>query len=132
MVAAVRLRLAGLFQNDVEISRRSIVNWLHMTPPLLQPQCNNSLKAARLELSRVPAVGLRAKMEKAINQHQNRRRPPGSLQQRLVAMANLALRKAADCPDGPERDALLRKAEQVRRSAAIDEWIASPGAPPPE
>jgi hypothetical protein len=42
------------------------------------------------------------------------------------------LRKAADCPAGPERDALLRKAEQVRRSAAIDEWIASPGAPPPE
>jgi hypothetical protein len=65
MVAAVRLRLAGLFQNDVEISRRSIVNWLHMTPPLLQPQCNNSLKAARLELGRVPAVGFRAKMEKS-------------------------------------------------------------------
>ena len=50
----------------------------------------------------------------------------------LVAMANLALRKAAERPPGPQRDALIRKAEQVQRSAAIEAWISSPGAPPPE
>jgi hypothetical protein len=46
-------------------------------------------------------------------------------------MADLAVRKAADYPPWPERDALLKKAEQVRRTAAIEAWITSSGAPPP-
>lgn len=44
-------------------------------------------------------------------------RPTGSLQDRLLAMARLARQKAASCPAGPERDALLRKAEQTERTA---------------
>lgn len=59
-------------------------------------------------------------------------RPPGSLHDRLIAMARLARQRAANCPAGPERDTLLRKAEQTERTAAIEAWIASPGAPPPE
>jgi hypothetical protein len=47
-------------------------------------------------------------------------------------MANLAMRKAAELPPGPGREALLRKANQVRRSAAINAWINTPGAPPPD
>jgi hypothetical protein len=47
-------------------------------------------------------------------------------------MAKLARRKADACPDGPARDLLLRKAEETERSAAIEEWIRSPGLPPPE
>lgn len=59
-------------------------------------------------------------------------RPPGSLHDRLLAMANLARQKAAGCPAGPERETLLRKAEQTERTAAIEAWIASPRTPPPE
>ena len=59
-------------------------------------------------------------------------RPPGSLHERLIAMAKLARHKAAACPAGPERDTLLKKAEQTERTAAIEAWIASPGALPPE
>ena len=58
--------------------------------------------------------------------------PTGSLHDRLVAMAILALQKADNCPAGSERATLLRKAEQIERAAAIEAWIASPGAPPPE
>lgn len=59
-------------------------------------------------------------------------RPPGSLHDRLLAMADLARKKAGACPAGPERDTLLRKAEQTERTAAIEAWITSPGTPPPE
>lgn len=59
-------------------------------------------------------------------------RPPGSLHDRLIGMAMLARKKAAACPAGPERDMLLRKAEQTERTAAIEAWISSPGAPPPD
>ena len=58
--------------------------------------------------------------------------PPGSLHDRLIAMATLARQKADNCPAGSERATLLRKAEQTERAAAIEAWIASPGAPPPE
>jgi hypothetical protein len=60
------------------------------------------------------------------------RRLPGSLHDRLIAIATLARQKADSYPAGNERNALLRKAEQTERSAAIEAWITSPGAPPPE
>ena len=62
----------------------------------------------------------------------NPQRLPVSLRDRLIAMATLARQKADNCPAGSERNALLRKAEQTERSAAIEAWITSPGAPPPE
>lgn len=62
----------------------------------------------------------------------NRERPPGSLRDRLLSIAKLAREKAERCPVGPERDRLLAKAEQSERTAAMEAWIASPGAPLPE
>src|ERR1700728_3698215 len=35
-------------------------------------------------------------------------------------------------PDPQIKELLLRKADQSERAAAIEEWIGSPGAPPPE
>ena len=59
--------------------------------------------------------------------HRNCTRPAGSLRDRLLAMAKLARQKAEACTDD-----LLRKAAQTERTAAIEEWINSPGAAPPE
>ena len=64
--------------------------------------------------------------------YRNRTRPPGSLRDRLLAMAKLARQRAEACPEGPVRDSLLRKADQTERTAAIEQWIGSPGASPPE
>jgi hypothetical protein len=47
-------------------------------------------------------------------------------------MAKLAREKAEACTDDQVRDLLLRKAAQTERTAAIEEWINSPGATPPE
>ena len=60
--------------------------------------------------------------------HRNRNRPPGSLRDRLLAMARLARQQADACSDDQAREAFLRKAEQTERTAAIEEWILSPGA----
>jgi hypothetical protein len=61
----------------------------------------------------------------------NRSHPPGSLQQRLLVLASTARSKADTCSDAGERDALLRKAEQVERTAAMEEWIRTRGLPLP-
>jgi hypothetical protein len=47
-------------------------------------------------------------------------------------MAKLARGKAEACSDPQIKELLLRKADQSERAAAIEEWIGSPGAPPPE
>ena len=62
----------------------------------------------------------------------NRARPPGSLRERLLAMARVARRKAQQVPDGPARRELLRKADQSERTAAGEKWLRSPGLEPPE
>jgi hypothetical protein len=64
--------------------------------------------------------------------HRNRTRPTGSLRDRLLAMAKLARQKAEASTDDQVRDLLLRKAAQTERTAAMEEWINSPGAVPPE
>jgi hypothetical protein len=62
----------------------------------------------------------------------NRSRPSSSLRDRLLSMANLARQKAETYPEGPERERLIKKAEQTERTAAIHEWISMPGAEMPE
>jgi hypothetical protein len=47
-------------------------------------------------------------------------------------MANIARQKAETLPEGDERDRLLRKADQSERSAAMEEWLSTPGLPLPE
>jgi hypothetical protein len=57
----------------------------------------------------------------------DRTRPPGSLQERLLAMARIARRKAEPLPDSPIRWRLLQKAEDSERSAEMERWLTSPG-----
>lgn len=59
-------------------------------------------------------------------------RPPGTLQERLIAMAKLARRRAEKLPPGTARDTLLRKADMTERTAAMGAWVTSRGAPVPE
>lgn len=54
----------------------------------------------------------------------NRKRPAGSLQECLLAMAELARRRAEEMPEGEERKKLLQKAELTERSAGIETWLA--------
>ena len=53
--------------------------------------------------------------------------PQASLQQRLLDMANAARRRALELPDGERRAALLRKAEDAERSAALQVLMTTPG-----
>lgn len=57
--------------------------------------------------------------------------PNASLQKRLLDMADAARSRAEELPAGEEREALLRKAEDAEGSAAVGEWLTSPGAKPP-
>jgi hypothetical protein len=41
------------------------------------------------------------------------------------------LRKEAEALQGPERDALLKKARQADIASHMDEWLSSPGLQPP-
>jgi hypothetical protein len=64
--------------------------------------------------------------------HRNRTRPAGSLRDRLLAMGKLARQKAESCSDPETKEQLMRKAAHTERTAAMEEWINSPGAVPPE
>jgi hypothetical protein len=67
-----------------------------------------------------------------VAQKRNRLRPASSLQQRLRATADLARKRAQALPPGEERDGLVRKADSIERSAALEAWLATPGQEPPE
>jgi hypothetical protein len=56
-----------------------------------------------------------------------RTRPPVSLQERLLAMARIARRKAEPLPESPIRWRLLQKAEESERSAEMERWLTSSG-----
>jgi len=55
-----------------------------------------------------------------------------SLKERLLKGAQIARDEAARLPSGPERDRLLKKAQQSETAATIDAWVSSPGSPPPD
>src|SRR6185437_2678441 len=55
-----------------------------------------------------------------------------SLKDRLLKGAQNARDEAARLPSGPERDRLLKKAQQSETAATIDAWVSSPGSSPPE
>jgi hypothetical protein len=57
----------------------------------------------------------------------NPSRPLGSLQQRLLTLARIARRRADEASDEALRMRLLQKAKQSERSAAIKNWLRSPG-----
>lgn len=64
------------------------------------------------------------KLEISVVSVKRNRSRPGSLQERLLAMAKLARRRAEEAPEGEERKRLLRKAELTERSAKIEAWLA--------
>jgi hypothetical protein len=50
---------------------------------------------------------------------------------RLDAWAHLVRDQAATLPSGPEREALLKKAQQAETAAHLDDWANSTGSQPP-
>lgn len=46
-------------------------------------------------------------------------------------LAEAAKREATLLPQGPERDALLRKARQLETASEVNSWLTSPGLRPP-
>jgi len=54
-----------------------------------------------------------------------------SLKERLNVWAERVRAEAARRRPGPERDALLQRANQAETAAYIEEWVNSPGLQPP-
>jgi hypothetical protein len=52
-----------------------------------------------------------------------------SFQDRLKAFTEEERRKAAQLPEGPERDLILQKIRQAKAAARLDAW-ANPGETP--
>jgi hypothetical protein len=59
------------------------------------------------------------------------RDPKSSLRERLEAEAKIIAEKARLLPPSKERDALRRKAREMKVAANVTEWIESPGLQPP-
>jgi hypothetical protein len=64
----------------------------------------------------------------------NRRRlkQTKSLKDRLLEQAQNRREEAKLLPYGPVRDAALKKARQTEAAAQMDDWLNSPGLPPPK
>ncbi|MGY4282710.1 hypothetical protein ACVWXO_001930 [Bradyrhizobium sp. LM2.7] len=54
------------------------------------------------------------------------------LEERLAEEAKSLREQAKKLPDGPQREALLRRARQNEVGAHMTEWLTSPGLQPPE
>ena len=55
-----------------------------------------------------------------------------SLKERLLEEAHKLLEEARLLPQGPVRDAALRRARQAEAAAHMDDWLNSPGRQPPK
>ena len=55
-----------------------------------------------------------------------------SLTERLDQEAARLRAQAEALPHGPEREALLRKAEQAETAMHVEEWLSSPGLRAPQ
>lgn len=54
-----------------------------------------------------------------------------SLHDRLATRANRLREQIDELPDGPEREALLKKLRQADTASHIEDWANSPGLQPP-
>jgi len=52
---------------------------------------------------------------------------PVTLKDRLAKWTDVVRKQASDLPPGPERDALLEKAQQAEAAAYLDERVGQPG-----
>jgi hypothetical protein len=59
------------------------------------------------------------------------RRTKPTLIDRLMLEANRLQDEAYKLPDGPLRDAMIRKARQNETAAHVDQWLSSPGLQSP-
>ena len=48
------------------------------------------------------------------------------LKERLLIIAREARERAATLPPGPERQALLRQAQEAKLTAELEDWLNSP------
>src|SRR5712675_3243905 len=55
-----------------------------------------------------------------------------SFEERLAQQAQLFNDQAKMLPPGKDREILLRRARQTEAAANINEWLTSPGLPPPK
>jgi hypothetical protein len=62
----------------------------------------------------------------------NRMQQIRTLKERLLIAARSDRELAKTTPPGRQRDLLIRRARQSETTAALDEWINSPGLRPPE
>jgi hypothetical protein len=55
-----------------------------------------------------------------------------TIEQNWHQQSEEAKREAEKLPHGKERDALVRKARQLKTASQIDQWLSSPELRPPE
>jgi hypothetical protein len=55
-----------------------------------------------------------------------------SLEDRLTAFTQKALKEAEALPAGPERDEMLMKAKRAQGAKEMNAWVNSPGLQPPQ
>lgn len=58
--------------------------------------------------------------------------PRKTITQNWLEQAEALEREAASLPQGRARDALMKRARQLRTASEMDRWISSPGLKPPE
>jgi hypothetical protein len=56
---------------------------------------------------------------------------PQTFEERLAEYKVRLQQKASMLKPGPERDDLLKKAQQIDTATHINEWLSSPGLQPP-
>ena len=57
---------------------------------------------------------------------------PHSLEAQIAAEKARCTEQLAAAPDGPERDALVRKIRQLDTASHMNDWLRSPGLKPPD
>ena len=55
-----------------------------------------------------------------------------TIEQKWHQQSEAAKNEAEKLPHGKERDALVRKARQLRTASQINDWLSSPGLQPPK
>jgi len=62
---------------------------------------------------------------------QRRRSVPHTFGDRIAAEKSRLEAQAANLPLGAQKDALLKKIEQLETASRINKWLSSPGLQPP-
>lgn len=55
-----------------------------------------------------------------------------TLEERLSSWTKSLREQAAKLPPGPDRDALIRRANQAETGSRLNSWLISPGLQPPK